>query len=466
MLVGAVTAVIAIVGIFFSYNANLGLPFVPTYQVNAELPSGANLVRGNEVRIAGSRVGIVKSIEAEQLDNGEAFAKLELQLDKSVQPIPVDSTITVRQRSAVGLKYLLLTPGRSDQGLEPGGTIPLSQAVPETVETDDYFNMFQPDVRQAIQDNFAQYGGMFAARGAEINQILGQLPSLLKAAEPVARNLASDRTDLEGFIRGLSQAAAEVAPVAETQADMFVALDTTFSALAEVARPYIQESISEGLETQLVTQEEMPRIRPFLYAQTRFMRAFLPGAKALGESAPIISSSFDVGTPVLLSSPQLYDELGPTARSLRQFGDSTPVNNGLDTLIETNQIVKPLLNHVAPAQNICNYLALVLRNAASLTSTGNSTGRFVRSVAVFPPSELNGEGVPASAPANGPSGLNHLHYNPYPNTAAPGQSPFECEAGHVAANYAIGQTVIGNVAGNQGTITEGQSSKQLKWGGN
>jgi hypothetical protein len=69
---------------------------------------------------------------------------------------------------------------------------------------------------------------------------------------------------------------------------------------------------------------------------------------------------------------------------------------------------------------------------------------------VIPPSGPNAEGGPASAPANGPKKINHLHYNPYPNTAAPGQ-PRECEAGN--ETYAAGQTVIGNLAGNQGTAT-------------
>lgn len=477
LLVGAVTTVIAVVGVFFSYNANLGLPFVPTYQVNAELPSGANLVRGNEVRIAGVRVGIIKSVKPEQLDDGRTIAKLDLALDKSVQPVPVDSTLIVRQRSAIGLKYLLLTPGKSDEGLKAGGTIPLSQARPESVDQDDFFNMFQKPVREAIQHDLAEYGGMFAARGSSINEILGQLPPLLELAEPVTKNLSSEKTDLDGFIRGLSQAAAEVAPVADQQAEMFVNLDTTFSALAEVARPYIQESISEGYQTQLVTQTEAPRIRPFLYAQARFMKAFLPGARALGESAPIVNSSFDIGIPVLRSSPALYDQLAPTARSLRRFGASTSVNNGLDTLIETNDILRPLLNHVAPAQNVCNYLALVLRNVQDLTSTTSPGGNLVRSTAVFPPINnltatpensvitTNSEGGPASAPAaNGADSNSNLHYNPYPNTAAPGQDPFECEAGN--QTYIGLQPVIGNIPGDQGTITEDQSAKQLKWGGN
>ena len=65
----------------------------------------------------------------------------------------------------------------------------------------------------------------------------------------------------------------------------------------------------------------------------------------------------------------------------------------------------------------------------------------------------NNEGGPSDAPANGPGRHNHLHVNPYPNSAAPGQTQ-ECEAGN--ERYAAGQTVIGNTPGNQGLKTDGQ----------
>lgn len=247
---------------------------------------------------------------------------------------------------------------------------------------------------------------------------------------------------------------------------MFVALDTTFAALAEVARPFWQDSITEGLATQLVTQEEAPRIRPFLYASARFSRALLPGAIALGKSAPIVNSSFDIGIPVLRSSPRLNDQLAPTARSLRLFGESTQVNNGLDTLIDTNKILKPLLSKVTPSQNTCNYLALLLRNVQDYTSTGNDQGRFVRAISVLPPIGVNAEGVPAAAPANGGGSVsfsNHLHANPYPYTASPGE-PRICAAGNEV--YAQGQQVIGNGTnfGSEPLLTFGQSEKQLSWG--
>jgi hypothetical protein len=469
LLVGAVTTVIAIVGVFFSYNANTGLPFVPTYRVNAELPSGYNLVDGNEVRIAGVRVGVIDTVRAEQLDDGGAVAKLQLKLDKSVQPIPVDTTYTVRQRSALGLKYLLLTPGESDQGLEPGGTLPISQAKPEPVDQDQFFNMFQPDVRRAIQNNLAEYGGMFAVRGGDINRILGVLPPLLRKAEPVTKNLASEKTDLKGFIRGLSQAAAEVAPVAATQAEMFVNLDTTFTALAEVARPYMQDSITESVKTQQVVLREGPRIRPFLYASAAFSRALQPGAKLLAEAAPLINESRRIGIPVLNDSPKIYDQLAPTARSLRQFGASPQVNQGLDSLIDLNNTLRPVLNYVAPAQNVCNYLALLLRNVAEVSSTGPASGKWVRAVGVLPTVGLNAEGNPAAAPANGApppppypdQNQNFLHANPYPWTASPGQ-PRVCAAGNEV--YTAGVKVIGNGDAKNTILTNNQSQAQLNWG--
>ena len=62
VLIGALTTLVVIVAVFLSYNANSGLPFVPTYDVEAELPNAANLVVGNEVRIGGFRVGAIDEI--------------------------------------------------------------------------------------------------------------------------------------------------------------------------------------------------------------------------------------------------------------------------------------------------------------------------------------------------------------------------------------------------------------------
>src|SRR5205823_955143 len=70
VLIGAATALVVIVAVFLAYNANNGLPFVPTYQLTAVVPSAANLVKGNEVRVGGTRVGLVDKIDVVALPNG------------------------------------------------------------------------------------------------------------------------------------------------------------------------------------------------------------------------------------------------------------------------------------------------------------------------------------------------------------------------------------------------------------
>ncbi len=62
VLVGALTTLIVIVAVFLAYNANNGLPFVPTYRVSVEVPDTNSMVEGNDVRVGGVRVGAIEKI--------------------------------------------------------------------------------------------------------------------------------------------------------------------------------------------------------------------------------------------------------------------------------------------------------------------------------------------------------------------------------------------------------------------
>jgi hypothetical protein len=114
------------------------------------------------------------------------------------------------------------------------------------------------------------------------------------------------------------------------------------------------------------------------------------------------------------------------------------------------------VHFITPAQTVCNYMTLWFRNISSLLSVGDANGTWQRFIILATPLGPNNEGGPSAAPANGGGPnprANYLHSNAYPNTAAPGQTR-ECEAGNEV--FKVGQQVIGNVPGNQGTETEGQ----------
>ena len=100
VLVGAVTVLVALVAVFLSYNANEGLPFVPTRTLRLELPDGANLTKGNEVRRGGYRVGLVTDISYQQV-GVQTVAVATLKIDGKFARVPVDSHFSVRAKSAL-----------------------------------------------------------------------------------------------------------------------------------------------------------------------------------------------------------------------------------------------------------------------------------------------------------------------------------------------------------------------------
>ena len=465
-VIGALAVLITVLAVFLAYNANNGLPFVQSYRLTAQVPDAAALVPGNEVRIGGVRVGVVESIEPVATDDGTFAAALALKLDKSVEPLPEDSKVIIRSRSALGLKYLQITRGTSDQGFPAGSTLPLSAASPEPVEFDQLLSTFDVPTQENIQANLTEFGNALAGRGPDLNEAIGALKPLLPRLERVMRNISDPQTGIGPFFSALAQSASAVAPVAETQAQMFVDLDTTLAAFADIARPYLQDTISKTPVTLHTASETLPVIRPFLVNSRKLFVNLQPGVKAAAESADEIESALVTGIPVLRASPQLNNQLPPTAAALLRFNDDSQVREGLSRLVDLSKSIGPPLKFIAPAQSVCNYATLLFRNAASAGSLGTSTGNWQRANALNTPPGPNNEGSPSSAPANGGGGAadifktNWLHVNPYPNTASPGQSPRECESGNEP--YTPGQQSIGNAAGDQGIRTEDQISSQLK----
>jgi hypothetical protein len=320
--------------------------------------------------------------------------------------------------------------------------------------------MFDDKTRVGSRNSLDGFGGGFAGRGQDINTAIAAFVPLLTDLEPVARNLSDPDTRLNRFFASLARAAAEAAPVAEEQASLFVNLDTSFTAFASIARPFLQETISESVPSEEVAIRDFPRQRPFIRNNTAFFRELRPGVAVLPHAAPILADAFEAGTDVLPRTKQMNEDLADVFEALADFSDDPSVREGVRQLTRLSSSLRPTLRFLKPAQTTCNYGTIFLRNVASLLSEGDSNGNYQRFLVVSAPTDPltfalgpNNEGGPSAAPANGPGRHNHLHVNMYPNTAAPGQTN-ECEGGN--ERYAVGQTVIGNTPGSQGLTTDGQ----------
>src|SRR5207244_5848095 len=233
VLVGAVTVLIVIVGVYLAYNANNGLPFVPTYDLNAELPNAQKLIAGNEVRVGGFRVGVVDEVRP-AIRGGKAIAVVHMKLDKRVQPLARDTIATVRPRSALGLKYLELIPGHARAKFRQGDTMPLSGR-PPAVEYEDLFSTFDKPTRDNSRTALKGFGDAFAGRGESINQAIAAFNPFFRHLLPVMRALDAPDARLPDFFRNLGRAAAQAAPVAKAQADAFTQMARTFTAFSACA---------------------------------------------------------------------------------------------------------------------------------------------------------------------------------------------------------------------------------------
>jgi hypothetical protein len=156
----------------------------------------------------------------------------------------------------------------------------------------------------------------------------------------------------------------------------------------------------------------------------------------------------------LRAATALNSQLASSAQALQAFAQNPVVALALEDFTQTLEYGTPFVAGLAPEQSYCNYLTLTFRNVASLQAENVGVGSLARAGVVLAPTGPNNEGFPASAPANGPStekafvnsnavnDTNHVHANPYPNVAGPGQ-PKLCEAGN--ETYEKGKAVTVNL---------------------
>jgi virulence factor Mce-like protein len=357
VLIGSVTILVAIVAVFISYQANNGLPFVPTYKLKAEMPNGAKLVKGNEVRAGGFRVGIVKEITSERktVDGKEtAIAVLDLSLDKKIKPLSVDSSLSVRPRSALGLKYVELIPGHSKRTFQDGDTIPLSRSTASAPELEDVLSTFPPDTRDDARKSLENFGDSIAGRGEAINTTIRELEPFTRYLLPVMRNLSSRQTELKGFFPGLGAAAAQAAPVARVQADWLANMATTFAAMSRDPDA-LRETISESPPTLQAATESFRVQTPFLARFAAVSRDLQPGTALLPTTLPLINDALQAGVPAFRETPQLGEDLEDLFRAAEDLGDNPNTLLALKDLSQAVRVTKPAIQFVAPYQTVCNY---------------------------------------------------------------------------------------------------------------
>jgi virulence factor Mce-like protein len=358
VLVGAVTILIVAVAVILAVNANQGLPFVPTYNVKAELPGGANLVIGNEVRVGGDHVGFVEKIDpAVDPETGRTIAIIHMKLDRDLKPIPKSAVVRVRPRSVLGLKYVALEIPEEkpppEEAVQDGETLPMRQDEPP-VEFDEFLSVNTPAHRENQQRVLTGAGNVFTGRGPAINEAIHNFVPFFVHLTPVMEALSDPRTRLNQLFRQLGRTANQIARVAPAWAQLFGNIATTNEALGrneERLRQMIERGppdLEEGIRS-------FPVQRVFNVDQERLFIELAPTAREFRRSLPGVSDALDTGTPVLRRSPKLYRNTERFLLALEDLVENPDTLLALKDLTTLVTLAAPLVEFAAPYITVCNY---------------------------------------------------------------------------------------------------------------
>jgi virulence factor Mce-like protein len=413
VLIGAVTVLVAIVAVFLAYNANNGLPFVPTRQLRIDFANGAALGPGDQVTSTGGfRIGVVSETRAVQLPSGLAGAQAIVKLDRSFGPVPINSTAAVTPRNLFGTKYIDLERGTSNQTIPDGGVLPPTQTtVP--VQFDDINRIFDAKTRPAVDQNLVGFGNTLTARGSSLNDTFAALPDLLGHLTPVARYLSDPNTQLTRLLSSLNGFFGTISPVAEVNLRLFADQATTYQAIS--ADPAaLQETIRQSPPTLDVGTDSLAAQQPFLVDLKTFADNFNPGAVALRQALPNVNPALEAGIQVLPRTPSVNQKLQGVLNALRSLAQDPTTNMAVNGLTDTVSTLQPMLRYLGPYVTVCNSWNYVWAELGDVVSEPTSFGMSQRALLNSTNHQTNNVGsAGATAPANG-----YLSGDPPPSSDA------------------------------------------------
>lgn len=230
-----------------------------TVSYSATFSDASGLHAGDNVRVAGVRVGRVDTVK---LRDNVAWVKFTVQ---AAQPVLRSTGVAIRYQNLIGQRYLALVPGQgSAEPLAAGSEIPMTQtqnAFDLTVVTNGFqplFEVLAPDdinklsaqLVQVLQGeggsitellrttaqlsgkladrdevigrvvtNLAQVATDVGTRGAEVDALVGQLRRLADAAAADRRKIGSSIEALAGLTDATTGLLTDIRPLLRTDLD-------------------------------------------------------------------------------------------------------------------------------------------------------------------------------------------------------------------------------------------------------
>ncbi|MGJ0117855.1 MCE family protein [Williamsia sp. MIQD14] len=183
--------------------------------------SDASLLnQGDDVRIAGVRVGQVKSVEV--YDHDKAMVAFSINRDK----LPDGVQAYIKFRNLTGLRYLALERGPGDNGamLSKGSTISIANTHP-SVNLTDLFNGFRPLFQQLTAE--------------DVNKLSDEIIKVFQGEGGTITDLVSDTADLTNTIADKDKVIGELITNLTTVLDNINAHDDQLTSLLTTTEKFV-----------------------------------------------------------------------------------------------------------------------------------------------------------------------------------------------------------------------------------
>ena len=261
LIVFIVVTVLA-TGVLAATIGNIRLGGTTTYK--ALFTDATGLLPGDDVRIAGVRVGEVEGVDVAQ-DRGRALARVTFTVDDD-RPVASSTQALIRYRNLVGQRYVALAEGAGGgRPLTENGTIPLRQTQ-SALDLTVLFNGFKPlfaalnpedvnsfamEIIKTLQGEAGNVNSLLshtasltttlADRDEVIGRTIDNLNAVLETVDDRDRQLSTLLLELQRFVSGL----AEDREAIGASLTNIAGLAESTAGLVKDARPAVREDIRE-----------------------------------------------------------------------------------------------------------------------------------------------------------------------------------------------------------------------------
>lgn len=233
-----------------------------TVTYRAQFSDATGLLRGDDVRVAGVRVGSIQDIKVVNRDQAEvAFSVTD------ERPLPTSTVARIRYRNLVGQRYLDIGegPGTPGRQLPANGLIPLAQTV-NALNLTVLFAGFQPLFQGLAADQInalsSEIISVFQGEGSTVEALFEQTASLTAAIadkdavignlidhlNAVLTTVASRDTELGTLISELQRWVSGLAQDRQAIGDSLTGINTltaTTTNLLQTIRPPLAKDITD-----------------------------------------------------------------------------------------------------------------------------------------------------------------------------------------------------------------------------